>query len=85
MNRTSRLQRRTPLSSGKPLERRTPLHAATTLARVTPLALVSRKRRAENRERRTVVHATFGDAPTCAVPDCGRPADDVHEPLTRAR
>ncbi|WP_262403460.1 hypothetical protein, partial [Actinomadura sp. CNU-125] len=26
-----------------------------------------------------------GDAPTCAVPDCGRPADDVHEPLTRAR
>lgn len=79
------LQRRTRLTTTKPLERTTQLRSSTGLARVTPLRPVSKKRQAENRERRTVVHATFGDAPTCAVPGCGRLADDVHEPLTRAR
>src|SRR5690606_28716508 len=46
---------------------------------------MSARRRAENRERREIAHATFGDAPLCAIPGCGRLADDVHEPLTRAR
>lgn len=85
MNRGKPLERRTPLVARKQLERRTRLTTAAPLARVTPLASVSGKRRAENRTRRNVVHATFGDSPLCAVPGCGRLADDVHEPLTRAR
>ncbi|MEV4672675.1 hypothetical protein AB0K34_13555 [Actinomadura sp. NPDC049382] len=85
MKRNKPLPRRTRLTVRKPLERHAPIEAAASLARVTPLAPVSRKRRAENRERRKVVTATFGDAPGCAAPGCGRLADDVHEPLTRAR
>lgn len=85
MKRGKPLTRRTPLVAHKPLERRTPIEATTGLAQVTPLAPVSRRRRAENRERSKVVHATFEDAPGCAAPGCGRLADDVHEPLTRAR
>lgn len=45
----------------------------------------SPKRRKQNRERRKVAEATFGLQPMCAVPSCGQRADDVHEPLTRAR
>ncbi|TDD97576.1 HNH endonuclease signature motif containing protein [Actinomadura rubrisoli] len=67
------------------LERRAPLTSTIRLARVTPLQPVSVKRRAENRERHKVVHATFGDAPLCRAPGCGRLADDIHEPLTRGR
>lgn len=85
MKRSTRLERRTRLTATKSLERTTQLRSSTGLARVTPLRPVSKKRQAENRERRAVVHATFGDAPTCVVPGCGRLADDVHEPLTRAR
>lgn len=71
--RRSRLQRRTELNNGSQLEHTN---------RINPQ---SKKRQAENRIRRTVVRATFGDQPTCAAPGCTRPADDVHEPLTRAR
>lgn len=55
------------------------------MMRRTGLRSQSRKRRAANRVRRQVVKAAFGDQPACAVPSCGRWADDVHEPLTRAR
>jgi hypothetical protein len=79
------LARRTRLTAKTGLTRRTGLNSATELARVTPLRPVSARRRAENRERREVAHATFGDTPPCAAPNCGRLADDVHEPLTRAR
>lgn len=57
----------------------------TWMQRGQRLRPVSRKRQADNRERRVVVEATLGDAPRCIVPGCGRLADDVHEPLTRAR
>lgn len=73
------------MKRGRPPKRRTPLASTTGLARVTPLRPVSANRRADNRERRRVVFAIFGDAPVCAVPGCGRLADDVHEPVTRAR
>jgi hypothetical protein len=56
-----------------------------SLARTSGVNQVSDKRKAENRVRRQVVLATFGRNPMCAVPDCTEPADDVHEPLTRAR
>jgi hypothetical protein len=53
---------------------------------------VSGRRRAENRQRRTMVTRLYGDdRPLCAVwelrqPDwCARWADDAHEPLSRAR
>lgn len=85
MNRSKPLKRHTPLTARKRLERRASLTTGTPLARVTPIAPVSKKRRAENRTRRNVAYATFGDAPACAAPGCGRLADDVHEPLTRAR
>jgi 5-methylcytosine-specific restriction endonuclease McrA len=45
--------------------------------------VASRKRQAENRERRRVVVEAFGTDPECFV--CGRPADDAHELLSRAR
>jgi hypothetical protein len=79
VRRGRRLERRTPLTSTVGLGR------STRLARVTPLRPVSAKRRAENRVRRQVVQAVFGDAPRCQRPGCTRLADDVHEPLTRAR
>ena len=85
MKRGGRLQRRTRLTAKTPLERTSPLRNTTGLARVTRLRPVSAERRVENRERRKVVYATFGDAPLCAVPSCVRLADDVHEPLTRGR
>lgn len=85
MRRGQPRARRTRLTARKGLTRRTELTTTTELARVTPLRPMSARRRAENRERREIAHATFGDAPLCAIPGCGRLADDVHEPLTRAR
>lgn len=80
---------------GKRLER------GAGLGRRTEIRKVSAKRQAENRERRAMVAAMFPERPLCVVymlsqdnpgviPDgvlsqCGRWADDVHEPLTRAR
>jgi len=67
----------------------------------TRLAPVSLKRQRENRQRKAMVRELWPERPLCAVyvlsqdnpgviPDkvisaCGRWADDVHEPLTRAR
>lgn len=73
MKRSPMPPRRTPLDRGTPLERRSGLRP------------VSRKRAAENRVRRAVVDALWPERPVCARPGCGRLADDVHEPLTRAR
>lgn len=79
------LQRRTELKATKPLERRSELNRGGQLNRTGRLRAQSPKRQAENRVRRKVIHATFGDQPTCIAPGCTRWADDVHEPLTRAR
>ncbi|RSN12859.1 hypothetical protein DMB42_11825 [Nonomuraea sp. WAC 01424] len=85
MKRGNPPQRRTPLKQGKPLERKTPLRAAGNLER-KPIRNQSKKRQAENLERRAMKHAMFPDGtPPCIVPWCGQWADDLHEPLTRAR
>jgi hypothetical protein len=52
----------------------------------TRLAPVSLKRQRENRERRAMVDKLWPDGqPDCMWPGCTRLADDVHEPLSRAR
>jgi hypothetical protein len=55
------------------------------LKRSKGLRTVSPKRRAENRKRRAMANARFPERPRCVVPWCTRMADDLHEPLTRAR
>lgn len=55
------------------------------LARRTPLRAVSARRVKENRQRRKMTDALFPDRPKCSVPRCPSLADDLHEPLTRAR
>jgi len=79
MKRTAMPQRSVPLAHGNGLER------GAELERRTPLRAVSAKRQAENRLRRKVVVELFPERPMCAKPGCVRFADDVHEPLTRAR
>ena len=55
------------------------------MTRSGPLPRVSAKRAVENRARRAMVAALWPERPCCRVPGCPRLADDVHEPLTRAR
>jgi hypothetical protein len=50
-----------------------------------PLRPVSAKRARENRQRRQMVTDLYPERPHCARPGCPRMADDLHEPLTRAR
>ena len=73
------LERRKPLARGKRLER------GAELVRRTPLRAVSAVRAAENRLRRKIVGQLFPERPVCHRPGCCQWADDVHEPLTRAR
>lgn len=56
-----------------------------TAATRKPLASVSAKRARENRQRRQMVADLYPERPHCARPGCPRMADDLHEPLTRAR
>lgn len=78
--------KRSPMPrSTKPLARTSELNRGSQLERTGRINQQSRKRQAENRERRKVVRATFGDQPMCIAPGCTRWADDVHEPLTRGR
>jgi hypothetical protein len=80
------VKRPTPPRRKKPLERSVLLQGGVPLARRTRLAPVSAKRRQENRERRAMAEQRWPDGrPMCVVPWCGRLADDLHEPLTRAR
>jgi hypothetical protein len=66
--------------------RKAPLARSTGIARRSLLRQVSAKRAAENRQRRKMVTRMFPDGqPPCFVPWCGDGADDLHEPLTRAR
>lgn len=84
--RTKPLQNKTPLKPGKPLERTDSLKPGGNLERTSPLHKQSKKRQVENRERRSMKNAMFPDGrPPCIVPWCGLLADDLHEPLTRAR
>jgi hypothetical protein len=70
---------RSPLARGKCLER------GAGPVRRTPPRAVSQKRGAENRLRRKVVVELFPERPACVRPGCVQWADDIHEPLTRAR
>lgn len=74
-----------PLARTAGLTRGAPLERGSTLQRHTPIRPVSRKRAAEIRVRRKMLAAMFPERPLCALPWCTRWADDVHEPLTRAR
>lgn len=71
--------RSAPLARGKGLER------GEGLVRYAPLRAVSAARAAENRLRRKIVDQLFPERPVCFRPGCYQWADDVHEPLTRAR
>ena len=70
-----------------PLARKVPLVSTTALTRNSRIKPVSKKRAAENRERRKVVAELFADNQTCQMrlPGCTGWATDPHEPLTRAR
>lgn len=85
------LQRRKELArSGVPLRRAGLARAAAparsaALERHTPIAPVSDRRAAQRRERSAIIRVLFPEGTRCARPGCCRYADDVHEPLTRAR
>lgn len=55
------------------------------LRRKTWMKQVSARRARQNRERRAMVTRLYPERPPCARPACPRMADDIHEPLTRAR
>lgn len=85
LGRGKPLERRTPLQGGTPPQRKTPMPHGGRLDRAAPLRPVSAKRRAENRRRREMIAELWPVRPQCIVHWCTRSADDVHEPLTRAR
>ena len=71
-----------------PLARTSSLKPGGSLARSTGIRRVSAKRARENRERKAMATAaglTAASSRVCVVPWCPRLADDLHEPLTRAR
>jgi hypothetical protein len=101
MKRGGPLQRRTPLRTRTGLATRTPLKAKSAPTRSTPIPPVSKKRARENRMRRGMAARLYPDRPLCSVWEmasntaldipapvvaaCRQWADDLHEPLTRAR
>lgn len=64
---------------------RTTIWVRGELRRRAPLRPVSAKRAVENRRRRAMIAVLYPDQPKCIVSWCPLPADDIHEPLTRAR
>lgn len=86
-SRVTPLLRSAPLQGGTPPGRVVPLR--TGLARNTPVRKVSARRARENRERAAMADRLWPDrregTVMCTVPECPRKADDLHEPLTRAR
>lgn len=77
--------KRSSLRRNTLLSRSAALEPGTGLTRNVPVRRVSAKRARQNRERRAMVSALYPDRPLCFVPWCGQWADDLHEPLTRAR
>ncbi len=67
------------------MKRSKPLTRTAGLARTGRLNPVSSRRQRANRERRAMADRRFPERPRCVVPWCTRMADDLHEPLTRAR
>jgi hypothetical protein len=86
VKRSKPLARKTGLTRSAPLASVTPIQRLAPLQRVGPVSPVSDRRRAENRQRRAMVAGLFGgETPLCWLPWCGAWADDLHEPLSRAR
>ncbi|MFI7644262.1 hypothetical protein [Nonomuraea sp. NPDC049400] len=92
MKRSGPPKRKTPLKAKTELKRKTPMPRGNgfkktgNLERNSSLRAQSKKRERENRERHAMKNAMFPDGrPVCIVPWCGQWADDLHEPLTRAR
>jgi hypothetical protein len=85
------LSRRTPLKARTSLRRKTPLQSRSELTARKPLERrmrlnpVSDKRKRQQAERRRLIAAQYPTRPLCAIPWCVHFADDIHEPLTRAR
>lgn len=70
----------------KPMPRGEGFKRSGNPERSSSLPKQSKKRQQQNRERRAMKNAMFPDGtPPCIVPWCGQWADDLHEPLTRAR
>lgn len=67
------------------MNRRTRLARTRRLQARTPLKPVSDKQQRKNRERRAMAGRLYPERPRCGRPGCRRMADDLHEPLTRAR
>lgn len=76
------MERRAPLQRGRQLQRGGQLGRGGQRGRIKP---VSAKQARVQRERRKLAGRFFPGEAVCAVPGCGRAADDLHEPLTRAR
>lgn len=83
--RSGPISRGAELTPSVPRQRTAPRERSAELERRTPIRKVSAKRQAQNRLRQKVVAELFPDRPPCSRPDCPRWADDIHEPLTRAR
>jgi len=73
-----------PMPRGKPLARTGSLTQAIPLQRSGRISPVSKKRAAQNRERRAMVNRLWPERPRCAC-GCGCLADDLHEIKSRAR
>lgn len=68
------------------LRRHAELKPGQSQLKRTRLRPVSKKRQQENRQRHAMANELFPDGqPPCIVPWCRQLADDLHEPLTRAR
>ena len=65
--------------------RPTPLKRGDSQLKRTRLAPVSARRQAANQQRRAMIQVLYPERPQCGRPRCTRLADDIHEPLTRAR
>jgi hypothetical protein len=83
--RRTLLEAKAPLARTAELGRGSALEGSAPIDRRTQIKRVSTKRRAENRQRRKMADTLFPERPVCRWPDCGEWADDLHEPLTRAR
>lgn len=83
--------KRTPLRSDPQRTAEWVQASRTPIVRTSGLPPVSKKRAAENRERRAMADRLWPDRREgtvmcgCGRPECHRKADDLHEPLTRAR
>lgn len=93
MKRTGPPKRFKRLEPGGPIQRKADMprgdgfkSSGNSLERTGSLPKQSKKRQRENRERTAMKNAMFPDGtPPCIVPWCRRWADELHEPLTRAR